>query len=85
MIKALLDDIIYWVEESFPLQIVLGEPYPLTVQPRRDVARALVLPPPKAISNDCLSQATITAFQVFQSRVMTLSDWYNKYFEVVTE
>eukprot|EP00984_Skeletonema_dohrnii_P025989 scaffold15238_cov125-Skeletonema_dohrnii-CCMP3373.AAC.2 len=85
MTKALLDDIIYWVEESFPLQIVLGEPFPPTIQPRRDVARALVLPPPKAISKDCLSQATRTAFQVFQSRVMTLSDWYNKYFEVVTE
>ncbi len=85
MTKALLEDIIYWVEESFPLQIVLGEPFPPAIQPRRDVARALVSPPPKAVSKHCLSQATRTAFQVFQSRVMTLSDWYNKYFEVVTE
>lgn len=85
MTKALLEDMIYWVEESFPLQIVLGESFPPSIQQRRDVARALVLPLPKAISKHSLSRATRTAFQVFQSRVMTLSDWYNKYFEVVTE
>mmetsp|Transcript_29088 Transcript_29088/g.45768 ORF Transcript_29088/g.45768 Transcript_29088/m.45768 type:complete len:386 (+) Transcript_29088:100-1257(+) len=85
MTNVLLEDIIYWVEGSFPLQIVLGEPFSPSTQPRRDVARALVLPPPKAVSKHCLAQATRTAFQVFQSRVMTLSDWYNKYFEVVTE
>lgn len=85
MANVLLEDIIYWVEGNFPLQIVLGEPFPPSTQPRRDVARALVLPPPKAVSKQCLSRATRTAFQVFQSRVMTLSDWYNKYFEVVTE
>eukprot|EP00986_Skeletonema_menzelii_P014807 scaffold10327_cov144-Skeletonema_menzelii.AAC.2 len=85
MAKVILEDIIQWVEESFPLHIVLGEPFPPSAQPRRDVARALVLPPPKAVSKHCLSQATRTAFQVFQSRIMTLSDWYNKYFEVVTE
>lgn len=85
MTKALVEDIMYWVGECFPLQIVLGETFPASTQPRRDVARALVLPPPKAVSKHVLSQATRTAFQVFQSRVMTLSDWYNKYFEVVTE
>jgi hypothetical protein len=76
--KALLEDIIRWVEERFPLQIVLSEPIPPATQPRRDVARALVKPLPEAISKHFLSLATRNAFQVFQSRVMSLSELYNK-------
>ncbi len=85
MAKLLVEDIIHWVEDCFPLQIVLSDPLPPSIQPRRDVAKALVSPLPKELSKHCLSYATRIAFQVFQSRVMTLSDWYNRYFEVVTQ
>ena len=85
MAKALLEDIISSIEEYFPIKVFLREPLPPLIQPRRDIAKELTLPPHKAFSKHSLAQATRTAFQVFQGRVMTLSDWYNKYFEVVTE
>ena len=54
-----------------------------SVQPRRGVAKALTQPLPEALAQCSLAHASQIAFQVFQSRVLTLADWHERYFDAV--
>jgi hypothetical protein len=81
MPKSLVESIIVWARGQFSMQITLEDASP--VQPRRDVAKALNLPTPDSIFDGPLSHASHIAFQVFQSRVMTLANWHEKYFDIV--
>jgi len=84
MAKALVENILAWASEQFSMQMTLEDASP--VQPRREVAKALHLPTPYAAPiHGSLSHASQVAFQVFQSRVMTLADWHEKYFDVVAD
>ena len=84
MAQALVENLIAWVEENFSYQDMLGrKSVSPPVQPRRDVAKALLLSPPKPLHPCSIAHTRRLAFQVFQSRVMTLADWYAKYFESV--
>ena len=79
--KALVENIVAWAGGQFSFQVTLEEDSP--VQPRRDVAKALSLPTPNALRCNPLSHASRIAFQVFQTRVMALVDWHEKYFDIV--
>eukprot|EP00581_Thalassiosira_minuscula_P018207 CAMPEP_0183716596 /NCGR_PEP_ID=MMETSP0737-20130205/10450_1 /TAXON_ID=385413 /ORGANISM="Thalassiosira miniscula, Strain CCMP1093" /LENGTH=878 /DNA_ID=CAMNT_0025945889 /DNA_START=12 /DNA_END=2648 /DNA_ORIENTATION=- len=81
MARALVNDIMTWATEQFTTPTTLEE-YP-TVQPRRAIAKALSSMPPDALANCPLSNARRVAFQVFQSRVITLADWHERYFDAV--
>lgn len=82
MTRAVIENIMAWASESISVKISLGE-LP-SVQPRRDVARAFYSNRPDALSGCALTRASQIAFQAFQSRVMTLSEWHEKYFDAVS-
>eukprot|EP00578_Thalassiosira_sp_NH16_P019069 CAMPEP_0181095050 /NCGR_PEP_ID=MMETSP1071-20121207/10318_1 /TAXON_ID=35127 /ORGANISM="Thalassiosira sp., Strain NH16" /LENGTH=690 /DNA_ID=CAMNT_0023177417 /DNA_START=185 /DNA_END=2260 /DNA_ORIENTATION=+ len=79
--KALVENIVAWAGGQFSFQVTLEENSP--VQPRRDVAKALSLPAPNVLRCNPLSHASRIAFQVFQTKVMALVDWHEKYFDIV--
>lgn len=83
--KAFVEDILEWFGSALSwLENDVGSmAVSPTVQPRRDVAKRLILHPPSGIRQCSLVQARRLAFHVFQSRVMTLSDWYGRYFDIV--
>ncbi|KAL7471197.1 hypothetical protein ACHAXS_011515 [Conticribra weissflogii] len=82
--KAVMERLIRWVDETFAWQgfkecasFVSPE-----AQPRRDVAVDLYRPPP--IASCPLAQARRLAFRVLQSRRVTLSEWYDEYYKIVS-
>ena len=81
--RALVENIMSWTSEQFPMKVILEDDP--TVQPRRDVAKTLLLPAPNALAHCSLTHASRIAFQVFQSRVLTLADWHEKYFDIVAD
>ena len=81
MARSLVESIIGWASDNISLQIKLNDSR--TVQPRRDVAKALHIPMPDVLTCS-LAHASHIALQVLQSKVMTLSSWHEKYFNVVT-
>ena len=81
--RALVENIMMWASDQFSMQITLEESP--TVQPRREVAKSLSLPAPDALMDCSLVYARRIAFQVFQSRVMTLADWHEQYFDIVAD
>ncbi|KAL7543501.1 hypothetical protein ACHAXR_013176 [Thalassiosira sp. AJA248-18] len=84
MARTLVQNIIAWATEQFSMQMIL-EDAP-SVQPRRELAKAIMsLPPPNALTHSSLVHARRIAFQVFQSRVMSLADWHEKYFDIVSD
>lgn len=84
MARALVENIIAWAHEQFSRHDML-EDAP-TVQPRRDVAKATLLPPTHESLTQCsLLHARRVAFQVFKSRVMSLAEWHEKYFDKVSD
>lgn len=85
MTIALVENMLCWTKETIPWQgfSEYASMSPI-VQPRRDVAIDLFLPPPQNLAHCYLAQARRLVFQVFQCRVMTLSEWYEKYFDIVT-
>ena len=83
MARSLVENILRWAGEEISVQITLEDS--ASVQPRRDVARALCLPLPNTLEHYSLSHASRIAFQVLESKVTTLSSWHERYFDVVTE
>lgn len=81
--RALVENIMSWTSEQFPMKVILEDDPP--VQPRRDVAKTLLLPALNALAHCSLTHASRIAFQVFQSRVLTLADWHEKYFDIVAD
>ena len=83
--KALIEDIKDWaVTTCTSLQIELPQlPMLPAIQPRRDIAIAFSAPIPIAVNNS-LVHAMRIAFQCFECRILTLSKWYEKYFDIVT-
>ena len=82
MARSLVEDIIAWASDNISLQMKVNDSR--TVQPPRDVAKALHVPMSDPLVHCSLAHASHIALQVLQSRVMTLSSWHEKYFNVVT-
>lgn len=81
--KALVDNILAWARQNMSMQSTVDDtPF---VQPRRDVATTLYSTVPHSLDGCPLAHARRVAFGVFQSRVMTLADWYEKYFDAISE
>ncbi len=83
MARALVENIMEWARANMAVRMKLE--VSAAVQPRRDVAKALCAPIPDALKPCSLLNACRTAFWVFQSRVMSLSEWHEKYFDVVID
>ncbi len=83
MARALVENIMAWASENLAAQMKLEVSH--AVQPRRDVAKALCTPMPNALTPCSLAHACCIAFRVFQSRVMSLAEWHEKYFDVVID
>ena len=83
--KALIEKIKDWaITSCTSLQIQLPQlPILPATQPRRDIAYAFSAPIPAAVNNS-LVHATRIAFQCFECRILTLTKWYEKYFDIVT-
>eukprot|EP00585_Thalassiosira_rotula_P015018 CAMPEP_0196186200 /NCGR_PEP_ID=MMETSP0911-20130528/37844_1 /TAXON_ID=49265 /ORGANISM="Thalassiosira rotula, Strain GSO102" /LENGTH=269 /DNA_ID=CAMNT_0041456933 /DNA_START=57 /DNA_END=866 /DNA_ORIENTATION=- len=84
--RALVESIVGWAGEHLSMQKFTLEETP-TVQPRRDVAKSLYFPAAQdaALANRSLAHARSVAFRVFRSRVMTLADWHERYFDAVND
>ena len=84
--NAMMFDIKEWALETLTSQHTKLPILQLSrlAQPRKDVAKSFVASLPSALNNSFARAVTI-AFQCFQSRYFTLSDWYEKYFEIVTD
>ncbi len=76
--RTLVDHILTWARQNMSLRITVDDA--TIVQPRRDVAIRLFSAAPHALDNCPLAHARRIAFGIFQSRVMTLADWHEKYF-----
>lgn len=83
MARSLFENILAWACSNMSARIKLETS--AAVQPRRDVAKALCTPMPDALMPCSLAHACRIAFQVFRSRVMSLSEWHEKYFDVVMD
>jgi hypothetical protein len=79
--RALVYQIMIWARQNITIEIAVDDT-PL-VQPRRDVATTLFTIAPQSLEQCPLAHARRIAFGVFQSRVMTLADWHEKYFDVI--
>jgi hypothetical protein len=83
MARALVETIIAWASANMSVRTKLE--VSAAIQPRRDVAKALCMPMPDALTPCALAHACRIAFQVFRSRVMSLSEWHEKYFDVIMD
>jgi hypothetical protein len=83
MSRALVGNIMQWASANMTVRIKLD--LSAAVQPRRDVAKALYTPMPDALKPCSLANACRIAFRVFQSRVISLSEWHEKYFDAVID
>jgi hypothetical protein len=83
MARALVENIMAWASGNLAARMKLEVSH--AVQPRRDVAKALCAPMPNAFAPCSLAHACRIAFRVFQSRVMSLAEWHEKYFDVVID
>jgi hypothetical protein len=81
---SLLEDMkAYFISTCKSQQIELPELNdPIAPQPRKDIVKAFSAPIPTAINNS-LVHAMRIAFQCFDTRILTLSKWYEKYFDIV--
>jgi hypothetical protein len=79
--RTFIDHLMSWARQKMSLQLAVGET-PL-VQPRREVATALHSTQHDTCMQCPLAHARRIAFGVFQSRVMMLADWHEKYFDAV--
>jgi hypothetical protein len=80
--RTLVDNILTWARHNMSMQITVDDA--TIVQPRRDVAITFLSAAPHALEKCPLAHARQIAFGVFQSRVMTLADWHEKYFDAIT-
>jgi len=85
IMKILLEDMKDWaITICTSQQIELPELTPIRAsQPRKDVVKAFSAPIPSSVNNSIV-HAMRVAFQCFDCRILTLSKWYNNYFEIVT-
>jgi hypothetical protein len=83
MARALVGNIMQWASANMAVRMKLE--VSAAVQPRRDVSKALYSPMPDALKPCSLANACRIAFRVFQSRVMSLSEWHEKYFDAVID
>jgi hypothetical protein len=83
--KALLGDIKHFaITTCITYQVELPQlPTSPAVQPRHDIAKALSGHLPRAVNNSFVHAMRI-AFQCFDCRIQTISKWYEKYFNIVT-
>jgi hypothetical protein len=83
--KTLLQDIKFWVVSTCQThQIELPElSISATPQPRKDVVKAFSSAIPTSLNNS-LTHAIRISFQCFDTRILTLSKWHEKYFDIVT-
>jgi hypothetical protein len=82
--RSLLEDMkVYVISTCKSQQIELPELNdPIAPQPRKDIVKSFSAPIPTAINNS-LVHAMRIAFQCFDTRILTLSKWYEKYFDIV--
>ncbi len=80
--RTLVDNILTWARQNMLMQITVDDA--TIVQPRRDVAITLLSAAPHALEKCPHAHARQIAFGVFQSRLMTLADWHEKYFNAIT-
>ena len=83
MARALVDNILAWTSANFESQMKLD--VSLTAQPRRDIAKAICALMPKALTSCSLGHATRCAFGVFQSRLLSLTEWYELYSDMMND
>jgi hypothetical protein len=83
MARALVDNVLAWTSANFASQMKLD--VSLTAQPRRDVAKAICTLIPEALTPCSLGHATRCAFGVFQSRLLSLTEWYELYSDVMND
>lgn len=83
MARALVDNILAWTCANFESQMKLD--VSLTAQPRRDIAKAICALMPKALTSCSLGHATRCAFGVFQSRLLSLTEWYELYSDMMND
>lgn len=83
MARSLVENIMAWASANMSSRVKLE--ISASVQPRRDVAKALCMPMPDALMPCSLAHACRIAFQVFRSRVISLSEWHEKYFDAVMD
>ncbi|KAL7509391.1 hypothetical protein ACHAXN_007354 [Cyclotella atomus] len=83
--KSLLEDVKYWIVSTCQAQqIELPELLvSATAQPRKDIVKAFSSAIPTSLNNS-LTHALRISFQCFDTRILTLSKWYEKYFDIVT-
>jgi hypothetical protein len=83
MARALVDNVLAWTRANFASDMKLD--VSLTAQPRRDVAKAICTLMPEALTPCSLGHATRCAFGVFQSRLLSLTEWYELYSDVMND
>ena len=83
--KALLEDMKDWAITTCTSQQIEVPELPTihAAQPRQDVVKSFSVPIPSSVNNS-LVHAMRIAFRCFDCRILTLSKWYNNYFEIVT-
>ena len=83
MARALVDNILAWTSANFESQMKLD--VSLTAQPRRDIAKAICALMSKSLTSCSLGHATRCAFGVFQSRLLSLTEWYELYSDMMND
>lgn len=83
MARALVDNILAWASTNFESRMKLD--LSLTAQPRRDIAKAICALMPKALTSCSLGHAARCAFGVFQSRLLSLTEWYELYSDMMND
>lgn len=81
LVRAMVEHVMTWAKKNMAMRIKVDD-VPIA-QPRRDVAIALFSTAPHSLEQCPLAHARRIAFGVFQSRVVTLVDWHEKYFDAI--